>query len=187
MLLPPALGFSPHPPVSVYGTGLYGTIAAFLGSRSACFVTYGSLRVTAGISVCGFACIPSPLLAPVFPFPAHAFLLRPCSSDHIRYRNLNLLSIGYASQPLLRPRLTQGRSALPWKPWIFGREDSHLSLATHSGILSSWHSTAPSGTASLRQQCSSTIPCGILCFGVVFQPRTFSAQDLSTSELLRTL
>ena len=24
-------------------------------------------------------------------------------------------------------------------------------------------------------------------FGVVFQPRTFSAQDLSTSELLRTL
>ena len=26
-----------------------------------------------------------------------------------------------------------------------------------------------------------------LSFGVVFQPRTFSAQDLSTSELLRTL
>ena len=31
-LLPPALGFSPHPPVSVYGTGTYGTIAAFLDS-----------------------------------------------------------------------------------------------------------------------------------------------------------
>ena len=29
-LLPPALGFSPHPPVSVYGTGTYETIAAFL-------------------------------------------------------------------------------------------------------------------------------------------------------------
>ena len=156
ILLPPALGFSPHPPVSVYGTGLYGTIAAFLGSRSACFVTFRSLRVTARTSVCGFACIPSPLLAPVFPFPAHAFLLRPCSSDHIRYRNLNLLSIGYASQPLLRPRLTQGRSALPWKPWIFGLEDSHLYLATHSGILSSMQSTAPYGTASSRMQCSST-------------------------------
>ena len=50
---------------------------------------------------------------------------------------LNLLSIGYASLPLLRPRLTQSRSALLWKPWIFGRKDSHLSLATHSGILSS--------------------------------------------------
>ena len=32
MLLPPALGFSPHPPVSVYGTGTVQTIAAFLGS-----------------------------------------------------------------------------------------------------------------------------------------------------------
>ena len=32
MLLPSALGFSPHPPVSVYGTGTYGTIAAFLDS-----------------------------------------------------------------------------------------------------------------------------------------------------------
>ena len=31
-LLPPALGFSPHPPVSVYGTGTYETIAAFLDS-----------------------------------------------------------------------------------------------------------------------------------------------------------
>ena len=31
-LLPPALGFSPHPPVSVYGTGTYGAIAAFLDS-----------------------------------------------------------------------------------------------------------------------------------------------------------
>ncbi len=31
-LLPPALGFSPHPPVSVYGTGTYKAIAAFLDS-----------------------------------------------------------------------------------------------------------------------------------------------------------
>ena len=37
--------------------------------------------------------------------------------------------------------------------------------------------------AMLLYQCISTFPG----FGVVFQPRTFSAQDLSTSELLRTL
>ncbi len=47
------------------------------------------------------------------------------------------------------------------------------------------------GTASADQQCSSTKdpPCGVsfLSFGGVFQPRTFSARDLSTSELLRTL
>ena len=44
------------------------------------------------------------------------------------------------------------------------------------------------GTASSRIQCSSTNVLGtFLSFGSVFQPRTFSAQDLSTSELLRTL
>ena len=46
MLLPPALGFSPHPPVSVYGTGAIYTIAAFLGTRSAYFATFTSLRIT---------------------------------------------------------------------------------------------------------------------------------------------
>ena len=80
---------------------------------------------------------------PVFPFPAHASLLCPHSSVIKKYRNLHLLSIGYVSRPRLRPRLSQGRSALPWKPWIFGHKDSHLILATHSGILSSHSSTAP--------------------------------------------
>ena len=127
-------------------------------------------------------------LAPVSPFPARALFLRPHSSVVQQYRNFCLLSIDYASRPRLRSRLTQGRSALPWKPWIFGRKDSHLPLATHSGILSSIQSTAPSGTASPCMQCSSTnVSNTFLSFGGVFQPRTFSAQDLSTSELLRTL
>ena len=46
MLLPPALGFSPHPPVSVYGTGTIRTIAAFLGSSLTGFPTFISVRVT---------------------------------------------------------------------------------------------------------------------------------------------
>ncbi len=45
MLLPSALGFSPHPPVSVYGTGTFHTIAAFLGTQLAFFATLISLRV----------------------------------------------------------------------------------------------------------------------------------------------
>ena len=94
-------------------------------------------------SCSGFAGCTPPSLAPVFPFPAHALPMRPHSSVYMRYRNLNLLSIGYVSRPRLRPRLTQSRSALLWKPWIFGRKDSHLPLATHSGILSSYPSTAP--------------------------------------------
>ena len=39
MLLPSALGFSPHPPVSVYGTGTCQTIAAFLGTWLTHFAT----------------------------------------------------------------------------------------------------------------------------------------------------
>ena len=135
----------------------------------------------------GFAFAAGTSLARGFPFRARALHTCPHSSVITQYRNLHLLSIDYGFRPRLRPRLTQGRSALPWKPWIFGREDSHLSLATHSGILSSRPSTAPSGTASPSLQCSSTNDKSFLSFGVVFQPRTFSAQDLSTSELLRTL
>ena len=96
----------------------------------------------------GFSFRSASVLAPVFSFPAPASFLRPHSSDTLQCRNLNLLPIGYAFRPRLRSRLTQGRSALPWNPWIFGLEDSHLHLATHSGILSSQLSTPPSNDAS---------------------------------------
>ena len=156
--------------------------------RGRSFATMGSLRITPSSSTVRVFRTETTSLAPVFPFPALLPFPCPRSSVCQECRNLDLLSIGYASQPLLRPRLTQGRSALPWKPWIFGLGDSHPHLATHSGILSSLASTAPSGTASSPRQCSSTDPIkGSHGFGVVFQPRTFSARDLSTSELLRTL
>ena len=45
-LLPPALGSSPHPPVSVYGTGTYEAIAAFLDSQLTGFPTNSSVRIT---------------------------------------------------------------------------------------------------------------------------------------------
>ena len=138
MLLPSALGFSPHLPVSVYGTGLYETIAAFLdGMGSEASLLISSLLITFQHRKRGFPLSLTFMLEPVFPFPALPTFPCPHSSVHTRYRNFNLLSIGYASQPRLRPRLTRGRSALPRKPWIFGLEDSHFYLATHSGILSS--------------------------------------------------
>ena len=67
---------------------------------------------------------PTPMLIPVFPFPARVSSPRPHISHCKGYRNLNLFSIGYAFRPRLRTRLTQGRSALPWIPWIFGLKDS---------------------------------------------------------------
>ena len=132
MLLPSALGFSPHPPVSVYGTGYAYAIAAFLGSHILCFATI--LR--------------SPFRDRIFLFRLTPFACVPASSDIHKCRNINLLSIDYAFRPRLRSRLPQGRSALPWNPWIFGLEDSHLHLATHSGILSSERSAALFSTVS---------------------------------------
>ena len=188
MLLPPALGFSPHPPVSVYGTGTVQTIAAFLGTHSSHFGTI--LPYDSPPQVAWRFFQPYPYLAyPALSIRGSALCMRPHISVILRYGNLNPLSIGYAFRPLLRSRLTRGRSALPRKPWIFGRKDSHLALATHSGILSSHKSTAPFGTASSLWQCSPTNPSYdvFLSFGGAFEPRTFSAQELSTSELLRTL
>ena len=120
-------------------------------------------------SCCGFANSTPTSLAPGSPSPDSIPCLCPHSSVYMRYRNFNLLSIDYVFRPRLRSRLTQSRSALLWKPWIFGREDSHLSLATHSGILSSYPSTAPSGTASsvlrmllYHSHCEST--ASVSCF-----------------------
>ena len=123
----------------------------------------------------GFSNLTATSLVRVFPFPAHALLMRPCSSDMPQYRNLNLLSIGYVFRPCLRPRLPQSRSALLWKPWIFGLKDSHLYLATHSGILSSILSTVPYGTASSCIQCSSTthIKCESAASVSCFSPGHF--------------
>ena len=104
---------------------------------------FSSLRMTRPDPAKGFSFLPPRALAPVFSLPGHGLGMRPRSSVCVRYWNLNQLSVGYAFRPRLRSRLTQGRSALPWKPWIFGRKDSHLPLATHSGILSSRSSTAP--------------------------------------------
>ena len=155
MLHPPALGFSPHPPVSVYGTGAVCTIAAFLDSWLTHFPT--KFRSASRLPIAWRLFLPGwyPACARLS-IRACAFPLCPHSSDIQQYRNLNLLSIGYASRPRLRPRLTQSRSALLWKPWIFGLEDSHLHLATHSGILSPC--TPQPLPVLLRRACNAPLP-----------------------------
>ena len=45
----------------------------------------------------------------------------------MRYRNLNLFSISYASVASpIGPDLPGADQLLPWNPQIFGRKDSHL-------------------------------------------------------------
>ena len=79
-------------------------------------------------------------------------------SQLLKYRNFYLLSIDYASRPRLRSRLTQSGRTFLWKPWVFGAWDSHPRSATHTGILSSMPSTAPSDAASSYMERSPTIP-----------------------------
>ena len=108
------------------------------------------------------------------------------------YRNINLSSIDYAFRPRLRVRLTLGGFTVPRKPWVCGEQDSHLLsryLFLHNRFRGVQRSLPSSFT---RLERSATIPedqrpSGIQSFGCTLEPRSFSAQDLSTSELLRTL
>ena len=119
--------------------------------------------------------------------PARNFSLRPWHRQYWRLRNFHRMCIDYASRPRLSSRLTlRGRTFLK-KPWAFDHYDSHIILATHSGILTPIQSTAASAATSPRIRRSPTTHCCIPSFGCTLSPVTFSAQNHSTSELLRTL
>ena len=62
-------------------------------------------------------------------------------------------------------------------------------FATHTGILTAIRSSRPSGRPSPLMVRSPTPRTYVRSrgFGSVLEPRIFSAQGLSTSELLRTL
>ena len=45
--------------------------------------------------------------------------------------------------------LAQGHELVAWKPWSIGVQDSHLHLATHTGILTSKRSSTPFGMPSM--------------------------------------
>jgi hypothetical protein len=109
-----------------------------------------------------------------------------------RYRNINRLCIDYASRPRLSSRLTLGGLAFPRNPWAFGGGVSHPSLATHACILTRPRSTTVHTAASLRGRRSPTTPASrgrqkSAASALYLSPVTLSAQDHSTSELLRTL
>ena len=74
ILLPSALGSSPHPPVSVYGTGTIRTIAAFLDAHPSRFPTFISVVSAARLSPGSL----SPVRLP--PFPTLPFVVE----HHVR-------------------------------------------------------------------------------------------------------
>ena len=185
-LLPPALGFSPHPPVSVYGTGTYETIAAFLGSQLTCFATDISLPITSSLHETDLPisqllcldrsfhsrltlsfCVPTVLsicsTGISTCYPSTTTLVLALGPDLPRADQLYSGNLGYSAWRIL----TSISLLIP----AFSLLCSPLLLPVQ---LHPAHN-APLPTLRFRS------------FGIMFQPRTFSAQDLSTSELLRTL
>jgi hypothetical protein len=118
------LGFSPHLPVSVYGTG----------TRSCNHETFlGSMIRTSWRSQTPFPCRLS-VWIPFSPGP-RPYGLRPASVSRLVvhfcvipwyqtfpwwFRNVDLISIGYAFRPRLRARLTLSGLTFLRKPWVFG-------------------------------------------------------------------
>ena len=109
------LGFSPHLPVSVCGTGTLDLTSGFSWQRG--ISRFGSFASPShlGLKICGFAYIHPSLLGHTQPtvcstYPS-ASPLR--SYDPRWYRNLYLLSIAYSLRSRLRSRLTlRGRTFL---------------------------------------------------------------------------
>ena len=115
-ILPPALGFSPHLPVSVCGTGTYSLISGF--SWQCEIDSFGTIfppRHTSCFSPGGFAYPIHSVLGHALPTACSAYPpVSPHHSNNLRwYRNFYLLSIAYGFRPRLRPRLTlSGRTFL---------------------------------------------------------------------------
>ena len=188
ILLPSALGFSPHPPVSVCGTGTYKTIAAFLDSQGPGLPYLCSVRVTSSDRA---ADLPTALLPRLhrdfhsrIPFPVCVPTVLFICGTGISTCYPSTTSFDLALGPDL-PRADQLYSGN--LGYSAGRILTFLSLLIPAFSLLSNPLLLP---VQLRLGKNAPLPIDIhqfLSFGSVFQPRTFSAQDLSTSELLRTL
>ena len=138
-LLPLALGFSPHLPVSVCGTGAFYIPHTF-SRHHFLLLPYSNF---------------SPF-RPGRPAPGSEFHVVSVCLNSRRLRNFYRMCIDYAFRPRLSSRLTQGGRTCPWKPSIFGHYDSHAILATHSGILTSILSTAAYAATSPCMERSPT-------------------------------
>ena len=105
----------------------------------------------------------------------------------MQYRNFRLLSIAYACCLGLGPDLPWDDERCPGSLRLSVGQILTGRFATHTGILTSIRSSCPSGQPSTPMERSPTHACACRDFGSVLEPRIFSAQGLSTSELLRTL
>ena len=120
---------------------------------------YGRLRYTQSFSRLLPSTLPYLIFGPLRPgrpspglCPSKVSLCLNCW----RLRNLHRMCIDYAFRPRLSSRLTRSGRTFLLKPEAFGHYDSHIILATHSGILTSMKSTRASAHASPRRERSPT-------------------------------
>ena len=178
---------SPHPPVSVYGTGTHYTIAAFLGTWLTRFTTL--FRSTSRLRIIQRICLSYTYPACTgISIPTCAFHMRPYSSDNAWYRNLNLLSIAYVLRPVLETSTYPEQISFTLETLDI-RPKGFPPFSRYSFRHSLFLSLHCSFRYSFVGFKNAPLPLALRVhgFGVVFQPRTFSAQELSTSELLRAL
>ena len=130
------LGFSPHPPVSVYGTGratlreLQIFLQVCLPALSGCPKTPGTV---------GFQS-PYGLQRPI-PSGRGSVTSRSLALLLREYRNINRLVIGCASRLPLSPRLTLSRLTLLRKPGVYGVNISIFIIVTYAYIFFSRRSS----------------------------------------------
>ena len=87
-------------------------------------------------------------LKPSIPSDGGSVTPRSLSLLHREYRNINRLSIRFASRLPLRPRLTLIRLTLFRKPGVFGVTISIVIIVTYAYIFFSARSSMPHGTPS---------------------------------------
>ena len=150
IVLPIALVFSTHPPVSVCGTGPGGLPRGF--SRQHGLTGFAKRPRPAPQASCGphftrprptrhRGDVQNPVQLPSCVAPSVVTSARGCG-------NVGPLCIGYAFRPRLSPRLTLGGLALPRKPRVHGGRVTLSSLATHASILTPARSTEGRPSAS---------------------------------------
>ena len=173
-------GYSPRPPVSVYGTGPRALVARRIFSR-ACLPALSARPKPRG--TVGFQVAPTSFNR-AFRRPAAVSLLGlrlACTAS-------TGIFTGSTSGPL-SPRLTLIRLTLFRNPWACGAGVSTPVVVTYAYIFFSGRSSPPRGKPSA--------PSGMLpyrathsraqSFGGSLHARSSSTRHRSTSELLRTL
>ena len=192
MNLSSTCGYSPRPPVSVYGTGAcHLALSGFSREYAPRVYPLGlGLAVLSGLGSPGDfppGALPTPLQRALPSARARFAPPSPLRSGS-RCRNLQRLPIGLALRLILRTRLTLIRLALIRNPWSSGGRVSRppsrylcLHLLFHPLQHASRHAFDGNGMLPYRH------PKMARGFGKALHARLLSMPAHSTSELLRTL